>query len=165
MIPGTSCKVLTCACCSSSMDLKYFIKALRRLGPTPLISSSTECTCALLRSDLWYVIAKRWASSWIRVISLKPSEFLSMGSSLFWKYNPLVRWLSSFTIPHTGIFIPSSSNTCKAIFTCPRPPSMSKRSGNFVKLPKFSSMFCSCISCFSSSPCWNRLVNTSCMQA
>lgn len=79
---GTSASSSTDAARIASADPKAFMRAFLRAGPTPSISSRMECTCPFERSSLWYSIANRCASSWILVISLNPSEFLSMGISL-----------------------------------------------------------------------------------
>ena len=63
---------------AKKMELKNFIEDI---DLKEKISSKTECTCPLLRSDLWYSMANRCASSWIRVISLNPSLWRSMGIS------------------------------------------------------------------------------------
>ena len=64
------------------------------------------------------------------------------GTQIDWL--PLVRWLSSLTIPQTGISNFNSFSTSKAIFTCPLPPSIISKSGKRVKLPNSSPTPFSC---------------------
>lgn len=57
------CKVFLRRLPDCLQRLIFFHSALRLAGPISGMSSSTECTCSLLRSDRWYSIAKRCASS------------------------------------------------------------------------------------------------------
>ena len=117
-------------------DLKCFISAFFRTGPSPATSSRMLAVMPLPRSSRWKVIAKRWASS--RTCFTRYSDAEPEGSTT----GPVScqgtnSSSSRLARPQMAMSsIPISSNMASAAVSCGFPPSRMMRSG---LLPKRSS--------------------------
>ena len=124
----------------ASISLKWRISALRRVGPISGNVIQYGVNLAFCRAEASVIFDRETMG----LVLDSGDQLKALGALVDGDLHVVVVQAARpvviiFTIPQTGIDSFSSSSTSRAILTCPRPPSIMSKSGNFVKPPNSSS--------------------------